>query len=231
MDKTLYELLISVDTLTVCNAIEVAQGKRGFNDFTRGTLQASAPENPAIVGYAKTAMIAALEPSRLPADDVKKLRMDYYRYMSEAPFPSLAVIEDLDFPDAIGAFWGEINTNVHKGFGLSGVLTNGVMRDLGDLPDEFLVLAGSVGPSHGFVHIESIGEPVNVFGLNVSHGDLIHADRHGAVVIPTDIIPLLADAIETLLRNEQIILKAAREEGFNFDRFEQAWAEFERVRT
>ncbi|MFL7024350.1 RraA family protein [Enterovibrio norvegicus] len=231
MDKTLYELLISVDTPTVCNAIEVAQGKRGFNDFTRGTLQASAPENPAIVGYAKTAMIAALEPSRLPADDVKKLRMDYYRYMSEAPFPSLAVIEDLDFPDAIGAFWGEINTNVHKGFGLSGVLTNGVMRDLGDLPDEFLVLAGSVGPSHGFVHIESIGEPVNVFGLNVSHGDLIHADRHGAVVIPTDIIPLLADAIETLLRNEQIILKAAREEGFNFDRFEEAWAEFERVRT
>ncbi|WP_283130633.1 RraA family protein [Enterovibrio norvegicus] len=231
MDKTLYELLISVDTPTVCNAIEVAQGKRGFNDFTRGTLQASAPESPAIVGYAKTAMIAALEPSRLPADEVKKLRMDYYRYMSEAPFPSLAVIEDLDFPDAIGAFWGEINTNVHKGFGLSGVLTNGVMRDLGDLPDEFLVLAGSVGPSHGFVHIESIGEPVNVFGLNVSHGDLIHADRHGAVVIQTDIIPLLADAIETLLRNEQIILKAAREEGFDFERFEQAWAEFERVRT
>ncbi|OEE65097.1 acyl transferase [Enterovibrio norvegicus] len=231
MDKTLYELLISVDTPTVCNAIEVAQGKRGFNDFTRGTLHASAPESPAIVGYAKTAMIAALEPSRLPVDEVRKLRMDYYRYMSEAPFPSLAVIEDLDFPDAIGAFWGEINTNVHKGFGLSGVLTNGVMRDLGDLPDEFLVLAGSVGPSHGFVHIESIGEPVNVFGLNVSHGDLIHADRHGAVVIPTDIIPLLADAIETLLRNEQIILKAAREEGFNFDRFEQAWAEFERVRT
>ncbi|MCC4796851.1 acyl transferase [Enterovibrio norvegicus] len=231
MDKTLYELLISVDTPTVCNAIEVAQGKRGFNDFTRGTLQASAPENPAIVGYAKTAMIAALEPSRLPADDVKKLRMDYYRYMSEAPFPSLAVIEDLDFPDAIGAFWGEINTNVHKGLGLSGVLTNGVMRDLGDLPEEFLVLAGSVGPSHGFVHIESIGEPVEVFGLRVSHGDLIHADRHGAVVIPTDIIPLLADAIETLLRNEQIILKAAREEGFNFDRFEEAWAEFERVRT
>ncbi|WP_163392314.1 RraA family protein [Enterovibrio norvegicus] len=231
MDKALYELLISVDTPTVCNAIEVAQEKRGFNDFTRGTLQASAPESPAIVGYAKTAQIAALKPSNLPADEVKKLRMDYYRYMSEAPFPSVAVIEDLDFPDAIGAFWGEINTNVHKGLGLSGVLTNGVMRDLGDLPEEFLVLAGSVGPSHGFVHIESIGEPVEVFGLRVSHGDLIHADRHGAVVIPTDIIPLLADAIETLLRNEQIILKAAREEGFNFDRFEEAWAEFERVRT
>ncbi|MBE1274329.1 RraA family protein [Enterovibrio baiacu] len=231
MDKALYELLISVDTPTVCNAIEIAQGKRGFNDFTRGTLQASAPESPAIVGYAKTAQIAALEPSNLPADEVKKLRMDYYRYMSETPFPSVAVIEDLDFPDAIGAFWGEINTNVHKGLGLSGVLTNGVMRDLGDLPEEFLVLAGSVGPSHGFVHIESIGEPVEVFGLRVSHGDLIHADRHGAVVIPTDIVPVLADAIDTLLSNEQIILKAAREEGFNFDRFEQAWAEFERVRT
>ncbi|CZF80741.1 hypothetical protein GCE9029_02171 [Grimontia celer] len=231
MDKPLYKLLLSVDTPTVCNAIEVAQGQRGFDQYTRSTLLASDPESKAMVGYAKTAQIAAIEPSTLPPDEVKALRMQYYKYMSQGPFPSVTVIEDLDYPNAVGAFWGEINTNVHKGFGISGVLTNGVMRDLGDLPDAFPVLAGSIGPSHAFVHIESIGEPVSVFGLTVNEGDLIHADRHGAVVIPKDIIPKLQDAIETLLRNEQIVLQAAKEEGFDFERFEQAWAEFERVRT
>ncbi|RXJ69965.1 acyl transferase [Veronia nyctiphanis] len=231
MDKKLFELLKSVDTPTVCNAIEVAEGKRGFSQYTQGTVLCSDPEGGAVVGYAKTAQIAAREPSTNSPEQVKAMRMDYYRYMAEGPLPSVVVIEDLDYPHAVGAFWGEINTNVHKGFGMSGVLTNGVMRDLGDLPDNFPVIAGSVGPSHAFVHVESVGDPVSVFGLQVSDGDLIHADRHGAVVIPPNIIPILSDAISTLLRNEQIILKAAKQEGFNFEQFETAWAEFERVRT
>ena len=49
----LLELLRKVDTPTVCNAIEVAQGKRGFNRFTRGTMQFHKPGDPAIVGFAR----------------------------------------------------------------------------------------------------------------------------------------------------------------------------------
>jgi regulator of RNase E activity RraA len=77
--------------------------------------------------------------------------MAYYRAVHDGPKPSVAVIEDVDYPDCIGAYWGEINTSVHKGFGMSGALTNGVVRDLGDLPSGFPVVAGSTGPSHGFV--------------------------------------------------------------------------------
>ena len=51
----LLALLRQVDTPTVCNAIEVAQGKRGFNRFTRGTMQHSKPGDPAMVGFARTA--------------------------------------------------------------------------------------------------------------------------------------------------------------------------------
>ncbi|MDH5798321.1 MAG: RraA family protein, partial [Paracoccaceae bacterium] len=127
MDQTLLELLKSVDTPTVCNAIETAQGKRGFANFTRGTMLASDPGAPAMVGYARTAKIAALKPSTEPADVIKARRMDYYRHMAEGSRPAVAVIEDIDFPNCIGAYWGEINTTVHKGFGLSGALTNGVM--------------------------------------------------------------------------------------------------------
>ena len=72
---------------------------------------------------------------------------------------AVAVIEDLDFPHAVSAFWGEVNTTIHKGFGLAGALTNGVMRDLGDLADAFPVIAGSLGPFHAFVHVREIGTP------------------------------------------------------------------------
>ena len=231
MDNSLLTLLKQVDTPTVCNAIEVAQGKRGFDAFTRGTMLASHPDAPAIVGYARTARIAAVTPPTEAPEVIKARRMEYYRHMSEGPRPALAVIEDVDFPQCIGAYWGEINTTVHKGFGLSGALTNGVMRDLGDLPEGFPVIAGSIGPSHGFVHVKDIGQPVSVFGLRVADGDLIHADRHGALVIPPEVLPDLDAAIRRLLDTEKLVLDPARQEGFDFDAFEAAWSAFDAART
>ena len=231
MDDTLLNLLKQVDTPTVCNAIEVAQGKRGFNAFTRGTMLASHPEAPAMVGYARTAKIAAVTPPDEPPEIIKARRMDYYRHMAEGPRPAITVVEDTDFPHCIGAYWGEINTTVHKGFGVSGALTNGVMRDLGDLPDGFPVVAGSIGPSHGFVHVKEIATTVTIFGLEIADGDLVHADRHGALVIPPEVLPDLEMAIRRLLDTEKLVLDPARKDGFDFDAFEAAWAAFEAART
>ena len=231
MDAALLTLLKSVDTPTVCNAIEVVQGKRGFAAFTRGTMLCSAPQDPAIVGYAVTAKIAAILPPVEAADVIRARRMAYYRAMADAAKPAVAVIEDVDYPACIGAYWGEVNTTIHKGFGLSGALTNGVMRDLGDLAADFPVVAGSVGPSHGFVHIRDLGTPVTIFGLTVAQGDLIHADRHGAVVVPPDVIPHLAIAIAKMQATERLILTPARTPGFDFTAFEAAWAAFESART
>jgi regulator of RNase E activity RraA len=230
MTPDLLDLLTRVDTPTVCNAIEVVQGRRGFADFTRGTMICTEPGR-AVVGYAATAQIAALAPSTDSADVIRARRMAYYRAMHDAPKPSVAVIEDLDYPNCIGAYWGEINTTVHKGFGMSGALTNGVVRDLGDLPPGFPVIAGSIGPSHGYVHVRSIGQPVRIMGLAVRNGDLVHADRHGALVIPTDVVPGLHAAIDTLLRTERLVLDPARGSGFDFVAFEAAWSAFEAART
>ena len=231
MDDTLLALLRRVDTPTVCNAIEVVEGKRGFDRFTRGAMLCSAPEAGAILGYARTARIAAAAPPTEPADVVRTRRMAYYQHMATGPRPAIAVVEDMDGEAAIGAFWGEINTTVHKGFGLAGALTNGVMRDLGDLPDGFPVIAGSIGPSHGFVHVREIATQVTIFGLSIADGDLIHADRHGAVVITAGYEAALGAAIAKLLDTEKIVLSAARAEGFDFARFADAWARFEAART
>ena len=231
MDDTLLTLLRRLDTPTVCNAIEVVQGKRGFDRFTRGTMLCSAPDEPPIVGYAITAQIAAVAPPQEPSEVIRARRMAYYKAMHDATKPAVAVIEDMDYPACIGAYCGEVNTTIHKAFGLSGALTNGVMRDLGDLPKGFPVIAGSIGPSHGFVHVKSLGQPVRVFGMTVAQGDLIHADRHGAVVIPTEAISALAEAIDRLQATEKLILLPAREPNFDYPSFVAAWASFEKART
>ena len=132
--------------------------------------------------------------------------------MAEGQQPSVAVIEDCDFPNCVGAFWGEINTTIHKGFGVSGVVTNGVVRDLGDLPSGFPVIAGSVGPSHAFVHVKTFGTPVSIFGLAVEQGDLILLKTRlltamVLLVIPAEITSSLKNAIETLIATERLIYR------------------------
>jgi regulator of RNase E activity RraA len=227
----LLELLRQVDTPTVCNAIEVAQGKRGFNRFTRGTMEHSKPGDPATVGFARTAKISGLIPPSEPTDVIRARRMDYFRSMAAGKGPTTAVIEDIDYPNCIAGWWGEVHVAVHKGLGLAGAITNGVMRDLDVIDDGFPVLAGSIGPSHGFVHVVEIGVPVSIMGMRVSQDELIHADRHGALVIPNEVIPDLQQAIETVVANEAIVLIPAREPGFDIDKLEKAWAEFEAART
>ena len=227
----LLALLRRVDTPTVCNAIEVAQGRRGFDRFTRGTMQHSKPGDPAIVGFARTAKIAGLAPPDEPAEVIRARRMAYFRAMAGGTGPTAAVVEDLDYPNCIAGWWGEVHVAVHKGLGLAGAVTNGVMRDLDVIDEGFPVLAGSIGPSHGFVHVVEIGTPVSIMGMQVAQDDLIHADRHGALVIPAEVIPDLEKAIESVFASEAIVLGPARAPGFNIEKLEEAWARFEAART
>lgn len=231
LSPELLALLKTVDTPTVCNAIEVAQGQRGFDSYTKGTMLASDAAAPAMVGFARTARIAGSEPPAESKEVIRERRLNYFRHMAEGPRPAVAVVEDMDYPDCVSAWWGEVHTTVHKGLGLEGALTNGVMRDLGDLQPGFPVVAGSIGPSHAFVHVREIGTPVQVKGITIATGDLVHADRHGALVIPPEIISRLEAAIRSMQDSEHLILGPAREPGFNFEKLEKAWRAFEASRT
>ena len=231
LPEGLLNLMKSVDTPTVCNAIEVAQGKRGFNNYTKRTMHASDAEAPAMVGFARTAKIAGLEPPTETPDVIRARRMDYFRHMASGDGPTVAVVEDIDGDDAVSAWWGGVHTAVHKGLGMEGAVTNGVMRDLGDMEPGFPVLAGAIGPSHAFVHVRELATAVTIFGMQVADGDLVHADRHGALVVPPDVIGDLKAAIEKLIETEELIIGPARSEGFDFAALEKAWAAFEKART
>ena len=115
-----------------------------------------------------------------------------------------------------------VNSNIHKALGVIGVLTNGSVRDLGVLSEGFQVLAGKIGPAHAYVRIEETGIPVSIFGMEVNHNDLIHADRHGAVVIPAELSEKLSEAIELMINREKVILDACKREDFNYQVLRQA---------
>ena len=87
------------------------------------------------------------------------------------------------------------------------------------------MLADRVGPSHAFVHTVGFGTPITVAGMRVADGDLIHADQHGAVVVPADVAKDVPEAAALIARREAVVIKASQEEGFNFERLREAWGD------
>ncbi|MDX6749059.1 RraA family protein [Geminicoccaceae bacterium 1502E] len=223
IDQKLFDHLAAFDTPTICNALEVvAPQRRGFGYSFRPFVCAF-PQLKPMVGFARTCTIRSTEPSKRPAAELKKLRLDYYDYVAARPGePTITILQDLDDEPGFGAFWGEVNTAVHKGLGVLGCITNGSIRDLDAVATDFQLLAGRVGPSHAFVRVEEIDLPVEVHGMKVSPGELIHADRHGSVVIPLDVAEQLPAAIDLCTRKEAPILKAARDAGFNTQKLREA---------
>lgn len=230
MNSQIFKKLAETDTPTVCNAIELAQGKRGFRSFTCGHWVSMHNTAQVAMGFARTAKIAAESPAPRSHVKNKAVRMDYYLYMSQGVRPAICVIEDID-PYPSGAFWGEVNTNVHRGFGISGTLTNGAIRDFGCCPKDYQVIGGVISPSHRFVHVIDTGMPVNVFGMDVAEGDFVHADRNGACVVPADILPKIDEWISRMQELEDLIIKPAKSADFDFERFATAWADLEEKRV
>lgn len=113
---------------------------------------------------------------------------------------------------------------MHRGLGVLGCVTNGSIRDLDAIDPRFQLLAGKIGPSHADVHVEAIEVPVEIYGMKVVHGDLVHADRHGAVVIPAGDAAALPAAIDLCIRRERPVLEAARSGNFDIDALKAAFA-------
>lgn len=216
--------LRSLDTPTVCNALEIVNPEgRGYG-FTTKPLVCTRPELEPMVGIARTARIRAAQPSGLTPDEAQKHSDSYYAYIDNGPKPSIIVIQDLDAENGYGSFWGEVNSNIHKGLGCLGVITSGSVRDLPDVAEGFQMIADRVGPSHAFVHVVDFSQRVTVAGMQVSDGDLIHADQHGAVVIPHEVATKIRGAAELIVRREAVVISAAQQPGFNVDALRRAQA-------
>jgi 4-hydroxy-4-methyl-2-oxoglutarate aldolase len=192
---------------TIANAVESFQVRPRLAGVTDCRIRCLFPGLGPVVGYACTASIISAEPARQPRTVSRKA---YWEYVRSFRGRRISVIEDLS-PTPGGAYWGEVNASIHKSLDSQGVITNGTVRDIDEVANiGFHFFASGVQVSHGFAHLEGFGEPVDVFGLRVNSGDLIHADRHGAVVVPREIATHVADAADRVTICEKPMLAACR---------------------
>jgi regulator of RNase E activity RraA len=212
-----FAALRALDTPTVCNALEVVAPKRRGGGYTVVPFVCPRPHLEPIVGYARTGTMRAMQPSSRGSAADAEARLAYYAHQAEGPGPVITVIEDLDAIPGYGALWGEVNTNLHKGLGSVGLITNGSIRDLDDAADGFQMLAGMVNPSHAWVHVENSNLTVTVHGMTVRPGDLIHADQHGAVVIPLDVAKAVPGAAADIAAAERILITASQQPDFSIE--------------
>ncbi len=226
--NTLFESLKKFDSPTIANALEIVFGGRQTTGFTTQTPLVANEKLPPMVGYARTAMIRSSTP--FDAKTARKNLLAYYEYVAQPPQPTIAVIQDVDSRPGLGAFWGEVNTHVHWGLGCIGMVTNGSMRDLDVMQPNFQCLAATLSPSHAWVHVVEFGSKVDVLGMNVADGDIIHADRHGAVLIPAHTLEKLPAAIDFMARKEKVILDAAKSAGLTIDTLRAAMAAMDAVK-
>lgn len=190
------EALRQLDTCTVANAIETFDVRPWNEGFMAPEIRSVFPGMGRMIGYAATAVIAADKPA---TTHMSVSRTDWFDEVVAVPGPRVAVIHDLDYPNPIGSFWGEVQSNVHKALGCVGTVTDGGVRDLDEMQElGFNAFARDVLVSHAYVHMVDISVPVTIGGLTVNPGDLLMGDKHGVVSIPHEIaaeVPLAAAAI------------------------------------
>ena len=156
--------------------------KDGFNlEETRDFMPHMGP----MVGYAVTVVIQPGNPKH--RQDNPNGWSEYRRYVAGVPGPKIIVVQDLDKPTVIGSFWGEVNSNTHRALGAIGTITDGAVRDLDEMNNAgFKALARRLCVGHAYSHPVRWGCEVEVFGRKVQPGHLVHADKHGFLVIRPD---------------------------------------------
>lgn len=202
--------LASFDTPGICNGLEILDPAFTLYSYTKDYLMCSHPDRPARIGYAKVAQIRTTRTHGESAADLKDRRVAYYDYVAESEGPTICIHQDMDGPAGIAACWGDVMANVHFSLGVVGVVTNGAIRDIPGMPEGIQMLAGGEKPSHGELHMVSYGGTVQVAGLTISDGDLVHMDRNGAAVIPHALAADLPAAVRQVGDKEQAIIRAAQ---------------------
>ncbi len=216
--------LAKLDTPSICNALETIDAKYRTQSWTQEPLICAFPALPSMVGYAVTATLRSTQ----PGSPGRERRLAYFDYLTKVPGPRIVLIQDMDGARAgFGAFWGEVNSTIHKGLGCLGVVTNGGVRDLHAVAPGFQFLAARITPSHAYADILDFGGEINVSGMVARSGDLVHADRHGAVVVPKDKVQEVLKAVALIAKREAAIMQAARKPGFTVADLRKVFTEVE----
>jgi 4-hydroxy-4-methyl-2-oxoglutarate aldolase len=199
------------NTPTLYNGWEqITQHNPGADAFNIEETRDFMPQMGPMVGYAVTLVIEPSNPAHRQTNP--NAGVEYRRYIASLPGPKIVVVQDLDKPRVLGSAWGEVSANMHRAFGCVGTITDGAVRDLDEMTNAgFKALARRLCVGHAHVHPVRWNCEVEVFGRTVRPGDLIHADKHGFLVIPPEDQPGLLEAARFMDTNEcRTVIPAAR---------------------
>lgn len=205
------------DTCTVSNAIETFDVRMRDEGFMHKTVECQFPNLPPIAGYAVTGRIRSIAPPI--ANLCYYHRVDFWEYVASFPSPKVIVLEDVDDDPGTGALFGEIHAQIAQALDCVGYVTNGTIRDVSAVAAaQFQCFASGRSVSHSYAHVVDFGEPVEVGGLKVSPGDLVHGDYHGVHTIPLSIAEKLPEAVMRILRREGELIRFCKSPGFSLEK-------------
>jgi regulator of RNase E activity RraA len=135
-------------------------------------------------------------------------------------------MQDTDQEPGTGAFLGSVHVNILKALGCVGAITNGAARELPGIKSSgFQVFAGRLAISRAYVHIVEFGGPVEVGGLKIQPGDLIHGDRHGIIKVPLDLATQLPAVASGIMEKKQQVIELSKKPGASFEELGQTLRE------
>ena len=224
LDAKLLEALKRLDAGTLANAIETFQKRLRNEGFIDHTVHCLCPRLEPMIGYAATLRIRGSAPPT--AGGAYADRTDWWNYVQTLPAPRVAVVQDIAARPGLGALVGAVHMNILRALQCVGVVTNGAVRDLPAAESAgFHYFAGSLAVSHAYVHIVEIGSAVEIGGLNIQSGDLLHGDSHGVQSIPLDIAAQIPPVAAQIAAKEQAIIDFCRSPDFSLERLRTLIAE------
>jgi regulator of RNase E activity RraA len=83
------------------------------------------------------------------------------------------------------------------------------------------MFAGNVSVSHAYSHVFDFGCPVEVGGLKVRPGDLIHGDCHGVQTVPLEIASQVPAMARRIRERRQYLIGLRRSADFSLEKLRQ----------
>ena len=179
------EELRSMDSPTIANAIEVFKIRDDTEGFLGMDIPCLTPEFGVMLGYAVTVSADSMTPGKARN---RQGHMRVFEALAASPKPAVLVVKDVGPRRTHACFHGDVLATISRRLGAVGIVTDGGVRDLdGIRPLGYHVFAAGLVVAHGTFNFLDVGNPVEVSGVRVRAGDLVHGDASGVTTIPLEI--------------------------------------------
>jgi regulator of RNase E activity RraA len=213
--NSIIEYLKTVDTPTLSNAIE-GLGVRSLQDgFAPLELRCLFPEFERMCGWAVTAQVETIseayphDPEAFPA---------LFRAVAASPKPAVVVMQEIGARPEFAAHSGEVVGTISQRLGAIGLVSNAGVRDLPEVRAlGFHYFAQGATASHAHFRVVRVGVPVQILGLPIQPGDLLHGDENGLITVPKDHLDRLPALVDHVRAKEGKLLRFVRSPEFDLE--------------